>query len=238
MVSDSRFIQDPRVLLEAYGKIQRQTDYEIRDENYGWVGRSKPAQPTSDGGNPVVLEPKSNSSKGKSGGRKVKGSLLALGTAAVVSIYTVGYMKTGSSIDDLAAQITITPVTAVPTVTIPSSSSATAPSSGTTTTPAATATPRATATTAAAAKYRDGSYTGTGTSRHGNITATVVVSDGKIVSAAVTNCGTRYPCSDVNPLVSAVVSSQAVPTSHVSGATDSSNAYKTAVSTALQKALA
>jgi uncharacterized protein with FMN-binding domain len=76
-----------------------------------------------------------------------------------------------------------------------------------------------------------------GTSRHGSITATVVIEGGEIMSASVTNCQTRYPCSDVNALVSAVLTNQTVPTTNVSGATDSSRAYKTAVTQALQKAL-
>jgi uncharacterized protein with FMN-binding domain len=65
---------------------------------------------------------------------------------------------------------------------------------------------------------------------------TVQVSGGKIVSAAVTSCHTRYPCSDVDSLVSAAVQNQAIPTTNVSGATDSSRAYKQAVSNALAQA--
>lgn len=176
----------------------------------------------------MVVPSKPNPMKPK--GRKVSGSLLALGTAAIVSVYTIGYVRTQSSIDDLASQL--------PAAT-PSSSSGAAPP----TPPAGSggSIPRPTATPArpkTSQTYADGSYTGSGTSRHGSITATVVISGGKIVSASVSNCSTRYPCSDVNPLVRAVVSSQSVPASNVSGATDSSNAYKSAVSAALQKALA
>jgi uncharacterized protein with FMN-binding domain len=67
---------------------------------------------------------------------------------------------------------------------------------------------------------------------------TVVVSGGKITSAAITSCQTRYPCSDVDSLVKAVVSQQTVPANHVSGATDSSTAYKQAVNAALAQARA
>lgn len=120
-----------------------------------------------------------------------------------------------------------------------SSTGATAP----TTTPAtATPSPAPSATSsptqAAASGYRDGTFTGTGTSRHGGMEVTVVIRNGKIVSAAVSQCGTRYPCSDVDSLVRSVVNQQAAPVNHVSGATDSSRAYTTAVKAALAQAKA
>jgi uncharacterized protein with FMN-binding domain len=52
----------------------------------------------------------------------------------------------------------------------------------------------------------------------------------------VTSCGTRYPCSDVNPLVRAAVSKQSVPVNYVSGSTESSKAYKQALTNALTQA--
>jgi hypothetical protein len=67
---------------------------------------------------------------------------------------------------------------------------------------------------------------------------TVVIKDQKIVSAAVSQCGTRYSCDKVDTLTRLTVSRQAVPVDHVSGATDSSNAYKQAVAAALAKARA
>jgi uncharacterized protein with FMN-binding domain len=86
------------------------------------------------------------------------------------------------------------------------------------------------------AGYRDGTYVGVGTSRHGNIQATVVISGGQITSAAVSDCQTRYPCSRVNLLVAEVVDIQAAPVHYVSGATDSSRAYWGAVTDALSQA--
>jgi uncharacterized protein with FMN-binding domain len=82
----------------------------------------------------------------------------------------------------------------------------------------------------------DGTYVGTGFSRHGDIEATVVINGGKIVSADVTMCGTRYSCSKVTPLVREVVSSQTAPVDLVSGATDSSYAYHDAVIKAISQA--
>jgi uncharacterized protein with FMN-binding domain len=97
----------------------------------------------------------------------------------------------------------------------------------------ATATPQA----APASKYKDGKYVGMGYSRHGNIQATVVIQGGKIVSADVTQCMTRYRCSYVQDLVDEVVSTQGPPVDYVSGATDSSEAYMGAVKQALSKAV-
>jgi uncharacterized protein with FMN-binding domain len=88
------------------------------------------------------------------------------------------------------------------------------------------------------ASYRDGQYTGLGTSRHGNIEVQVVVQGGRIVSADVSRCATRYPCSRISSLTGETVQRQAAPVNYVSGATDSSNAYKAAVRNALAQALA
>jgi uncharacterized protein with FMN-binding domain len=119
----------------------------------------------------------------------------------------------------------------------PASSQAPVPTS----TPAASsgvaAVPSA-ATSQAAAKYKDGTYTGTGYSRHGGIQATVVIQGGKIVSANVSGCSTRYPCSVVSRLPAQVVAQQTAQVDYVSGATDSSMAYQGAVEQALSKASA
>lgn len=90
----------------------------------------------------------------------------------------------------------------------------------------------------AASGFRDGTFVGVGNSRHGGIQVSIVVKGGKITSASVTGCGTRYPCSKVNPLVGEVVSRQGPPVDYVSGATDSSMAYIQAVRTALSQASA
>jgi len=105
-----------------------------------------------------------------------------------------------------------------------------------TATTAAKAPAAATSAPATTALYKDGTYTGTGTSRHGNISASVVVQGGKIVSAAITQCGTRYPCSDIASLPGQVVTRQSATVNFVSGATDSSQAYRGAIQNALAKA--
>ncbi len=92
--------------------------------------------------------------------------------------------------------------------------------------------------TTASGTYKDGTYVGVGTSRHGSIQATVVVEGGKIVSAEITGCGTKYPCSKVASLPGQVVARQTATVNVISGATDSSRAYMGAVSAALAQAKA
>jgi uncharacterized protein with FMN-binding domain len=83
---------------------------------------------------------------------------------------------------------------------------------------------------------KDGSYTGWGTSRHGDIQATVVIEGGHIISAAISQCLTRYPCSWIAQLPGQVVSRQSPECDFVSGATQSTNAFYYAVVEALAKA--
>ncbi len=103
--------------------------------------------------------------------------------------------------------------------------------------PNPTATPSS-ASSATTAKYKDGTYTGVGYSPHGGVQVSVVVKGGKIVSADVTGCSTRYPCSVVDGLPQEVVSQQTYQVDYVSGATDSSMAYQGAVEQALAQAQA
>jgi len=84
--------------------------------------------------------------------------------------------------------------------------------------------------------YRDGSYTGWGSSRHGDIQATVVITDGRIASAEITRCLTRYSCSWIAHLPGQVVSRQSADVDYVSGATQSTDAFYYAVVDALSKA--
>jgi uncharacterized protein with FMN-binding domain len=85
-------------------------------------------------------------------------------------------------------------------------------------------------------QYKDGTYTGWGSSRHGDIQAAVVIQDGRIASAEIAQCRTRYPCSWIAQLPGQVVSRQSPTVDYVSGATQSVNAYYGAVVEALAKA--
>ena len=107
-----------------------------------------------------------------------------------------------------------------------------------------TATHAAIATTVAAApagavqtgKYKDGSYTGAGTSRRGDIEVAVTVQGGKITSAEITTCGTVYSCARIAALPGQVITRQSAMVDRVSGATYSTQAYQLAVADALAQA--
>jgi uncharacterized protein with FMN-binding domain len=86
------------------------------------------------------------------------------------------------------------------------------------------------------AKYHDGTYSGWGTSRHGDIQAAVEIKNGRIVSAYITQCLTRYSCSRISTIIPQVVERQSAEVDYVSGATQSSDAFYYAVLEALTKA--
>ncbi|MCU1327781.1 MAG: hypothetical protein JWN34_3151 [Bryobacterales bacterium] len=89
---------------------------------------------------------------------------------------------------------------------------------------------------AAAPKWKDGTYTGWGTSRHGDIQASVVIEDGRIKSATIAQCLTRYSCDIIDKLPPQVAQRQSPETDYVSGATQSTNAFYYGVVDALSKA--
>ena len=86
------------------------------------------------------------------------------------------------------------------------------------------------------AGYADGVYYGWGTSRHGDIQAEVEIQGGRIASARIAQCLTRYSCSWIAMLPGQVTSRQSPDVDYVSGATQSSNAFYYAVVDALLKA--
>jgi len=202
----------------------------------------------------------------KMSSKRIGTDLIILSSVAIVSVYGIGYQRTLASANAIAGldssniaqasadSATLAPIpTAIATVAARVARSETPLSSATgsvartptasaptaSAIPKSTATPKVVAPTPTAAKsgtFRDGTYVGQGFSRHGGIEATVIVAGGKIVSADITNCSTRYPCSDVDPLPPEVITRQAAPIHHISGATDSSIAYRDAVIKALSLA--
>jgi uncharacterized protein with FMN-binding domain len=87
-----------------------------------------------------------------------------------------------------------------------------------------------------APRYKDGTYSGWGTSRHGDIEATVVVEGGRITVARISMCLTRYSCSWISPLPPQVLSRQSGNVDYVSGATESAIAFYDAIAESLRKA--
>jgi uncharacterized protein with FMN-binding domain len=84
--------------------------------------------------------------------------------------------------------------------------------------------------------WKDGTYNGWGTSRHGDIQAAVVIQGGRIASATIAQCLTRYSCDVIDKLIPEVAARQSPDIDYVSGATQSSDAFYYAVVDALNKA--
>ena len=89
---------------------------------------------------------------------------------------------------------------------------------------------------APAPKWRDGSYTGWGTSRHGDIQAQVDIEGGRILQATIIQCLTRYSCDVIDMLPPQVAARQSPDVDYVSRATQSADAFYYAVVEALGKA--
>jgi len=210
---------------------------------------------------------------------KVPSGLVALSTAAVLTVYTAGFLKTRAAAAKIAQtddrprpQVpesvvgsAIPPPTVLPTppraaperaprkpapvrrAKVRPESAATRPDANV---GVAIAPPETTAPPTVAAPpppppapvpppaslYKDGSYTGWGTSRHGDIEATVVIENGKIASARISQCLTRYSCSVIARIIPQVAERQSPDVDYVSGATQSANAFYYAVVEALGKA--
>jgi uncharacterized protein with FMN-binding domain len=87
------------------------------------------------------------------------------------------------------------------------------------------------------AQYQDGAYLGWGSCPHGTIQVQVVIQSGRISSADITQCRTRYPCSVIKDTPSRFVGRQNAGTvDYISGATQSLDAYYGAVVNALKDA--
>lgn len=154
--------------------------------------------------------------------KKVGKGLVALSSAAIVSVYGLGYAVTQPAAVSMAAGFA------------PGASNESSPTS-----PASAAAPTSSpqsATPTSAAGLKDGTYSATGWSRHGSVSVSVTVQGGRIASAPITGVTTRYSQSVIAGLPAKVVSAQSSRIDLVSGATDSSDAYQSAVSQALSQA--
>ncbi|HWB98841.1 MAG TPA: FMN-binding protein [Bryobacteraceae bacterium] len=130
---------------------------------------------------------------------------------------------------------------AAPAAVVPAPTPA-APAAAPVSTAAVVATPAVTPPAAAppaaqpAPQWKDGTYKGWGTCRHGDIEAQVVIEGGRITSASLSQCLTRYSCDVIGRLPPEVIQRQSAEVDYVSGATQSANAFYYAVLEALGKA--
>ena len=86
-------------------------------------------------------------------------------------------------------------------------------------------------------QYKDGTYSGWGTSRHGDIQASVTIYSGRITAVSIAQCRTRYSCDVIAHLPGKVLKDQTPEKlNNVSGATQSVDAFYYAVVDAMNKA--
>src|SRR5258708_741037 len=156
--------------------------------------------------------------------KKMPRGLVALSSSAVAAIYLAGFVYTRGADAGLAAVATSVPTTAAAS---PSATpTAVATSTPTTTSSAATTT----------AAYRDGTYTGSGTSRRGGVNVSVTIQSGRIANVTISSVSTQYPVTRISALPAQVVARQSSQVDNVSGATYSAQAFSLAVQAALSKA--
>ncbi|MEK3916872.1 FMN-binding protein [Paenibacillus sp. FSL H7-0331] len=86
------------------------------------------------------------------------------------------------------------------------------------------------------AKYKDGSYTGSGTNRFGTVEVAVTIQKGSIANVEITRSATRYPVTYIESLPQQVIDKQSANIDTVSRATNSSKDFIEAVQQALNKA--
>lgn len=218
--------------------------------------------------------------------KKVANGLVAMSSAAVLAVYSAGYVRTRTAADRLSAHAMerrmereaapeeIAPPAPVPVVAkhlvphanpvkhkvsivpkavaAPAIPDAPAPAAIAEVAPPVEAAPAPVPVAASVADspepapapppklappvFRDGKYQGWGSCRHGDIQATVVVEAGKIVSAQISDCETRYPCDLIGILPGQVVTRQSANVRRIAGATESSDAFYWAVVEALKQA--
>jgi|SRR5579859_3877705 len=172
--------------------------------------------------------------------------LVALSASAIAAVYLAGYLRTQSADASIGAAAEAVPVAQAAATTPPAPTlvvrgqptsppvRSTAPAPAPATRPAAPASASAPAATRGA--YKDGTYTGSGTSRRGGVVVSVVVLGGRIDSVTITQSSLQYPLRDIAGLPAQVVQRQSAQVDTVSRATYSSQAFRGAVAQALSKA--
>ena len=167
---------------------------------------------------------------------KVSTGLLSASSAAVFAVYMAGYLRTESEADRFARQVAHRRVAGVAARRVHSVTEGLRWKSDGADQPADTSTDLNAGAAVPINAWKDGTYTGWGFSRHGNIEARVVIAGGRIASAVISQCRTRYSCGVIDPLPPEVARRQNPDVDYVSGATQSADAFYEAVVAALNKA--
>jgi uncharacterized protein with FMN-binding domain len=152
--------------------------------------------------------------------KKMPRQLVALSTSAIAAIYFAGFVATRAAdagIASAAAAATSVPIATATTVVATATTTSSAPS---------------------VTAYRDGTYSGTGTSRRGGVSVSLTVASGRITNVSISSVTTQYPSSRIASLPAQVVASQSSQVNNVSGATYSAQAFRLAVQAALTQASA
>lgn len=166
------------------------------------------------------------------GAGKVSPGLLALGSSVVLTAYVAGWLHVRQLPDE--ALEAGAPSSLFADTSGPPIASARAPETTAARVTSGTAIPDPLATPGVV--YRDGAYSGSGENVHGGVTVGIVIAGGRIVSAEITRCFTRYPCAEIESLPGQLLERQSARLRYVTGATDSSRAFVKAVEAALAKA--
>jgi uncharacterized protein with FMN-binding domain len=136
--------------------------------------------------------------------------LVALSASAVAAVYLAGFVRTQAVDDSLGQSALATPPPRAASV--------------------------ATAAPATTVGYRDGTYSGQGSSRRGDVWVSVDIQSGRIARVTITRSTLQYPVRDIAGLPDQVVQRQSAQVDTVSRATYSSQAFRGAVAQALSRA--
>jgi uncharacterized protein with FMN-binding domain len=184
--------------------------------------------------------------------------LVALSASAIAAVYMAGYLRTQAADATIAAAepaLLASPTSQVAVAAAPPATATPAPqpvvprqpplASRPSATPPSQSQPRAptqsptqTPSQAVQAAYKDGTYTGQGTSRRGDVWVQVQVTGGRIANVSITRSTLQYPLRDIAGLPQQVVDRQSAQVDVVSRATYSSMALRQAVTQALTGAKA
>jgi uncharacterized protein with FMN-binding domain len=159
---------------------------------------------------------------------KMGNKMVALCSAAIGAIYMAGYFVTDQP--PVMQAVASVPQATTPQTSTPAPDASVAPAQ----TPSQTPAPSA---SQATGKYKDGTYTGSGSNRIGTVEVAVTIKNDKITDVQITNCDTHYSQSRIDGLPQQVIERQSADVDIVSGATKSTQDFANAVDEALQQAL-